>query len=693
MTTKEFIPTHPLQKEDMVDFSNTAKSALSAYSLITDMPQYVITEGSVGLFVNQEVDGEMIRDAAKILSGIKKASIRTTFGEKLFENYSDVFARIQFSDPESITPSFGNSVVTFIDTKEGPDAIVQQKDGSFKKWRNSEVPTKSELKTSKSYAISKWTDGGIKDGSVVGINLAYFAGEVEFSEFLDLTSQGLYSYYEDIEMTVAKYSEMVIRMSTDVAPSKNLHYIASQSEGVQLKRVSTSVVLWKWNQNDGQQFANAGEVVDALNVILNKSWDISAILSAPFQTRYCRVNKAASDMRAENEMVEILSARLEETGGTLYTYTFSEIEGNSSLREEIMRATDKEFHTKKLGNPIEGTRFKMGDVIKLVENADDIVTTYISDMNTIKAPLDPLAEMAIVVMNFAQKRSFDLKISSQALMTLFYQNEEIAEEYFVHKWIDKIDAMTNKITNPKSRQVMPHSLVKGFHYNSATALASEEMLSKDKKLFDSYLNKTMLAKSERDLNKNSVDDIGGMYAYGVPDYGHIFGVEVIPHDCVMSHDFWYYKAAKVKELEAYIAHYKGIISDDSIKKADKEHATLMLNRFKAEFILLKQNKISMYRSPKMSIYEIDFRTVLTFKNVCLRIDKLKEKGLLTEARAQILKDMYYHTKPGAIYMSADPRVPLVHSGSDWDIDAFSCIYDPEFNVLLGEIQRVMVSVQ
>lgn len=177
------------------------------------------------------------------------------------------------------------------------------------------------------------------------------------------------------------------------------------------------------------------------------------------------------------------------------------------------------------------------------------------------------------------------------------------------------------------------------------ALAYEYIRDYDRAMFRSQV---------RSVNKGVNNQIAkgrvvlaGTFAQGLLDPGVMFGYEILHAGEVYQ-----------KEANAYLA------------RAAKAGGTFTKH-------------VAVNRSPKPGFEDEGHYEVLAPKEINARIDEVVKD----ETHNALIKELYASVSHGIIVLPYDPCLNLLHSGSDWDFDGFSVIFDQEYVAIAKQVRK------
>lgn len=626
---------------------------------------------------------------AEEMGFLEDVELETASGKEVFEkvNTQSIHVRLESAKYTKYFSELNAKLVVFNGKPdmlyEGTVVVSGKKVKAIVSYNRKGLPaTQEEIDNAIELNCVFWSSGQHKKNEFTGLNMNTVASVEEGEEVLETLTSGQYFFYKNkygVELVWEdKLATLYGRGSHVKSPSLSFDRVLATKYSKPQQNASIGFIVGAAEDlNDGAAYIRAAYVVEKYNQLFNKNYTAADFIGFTSQNRANGSLKAKTEAVSDSTMVELIKYHVIRNGGKIHHFTRSEIANDPTLKHAIMSCLDKDV--------VEP--FSKHDLI-IVSDEGCKLPDYLVDKNVVKASFDPTMELGYNQMLYAKKKPYNRGTASmQLLMSCFYANPKATIQFLSLHLREQFQGKIDNIGNTEKGGFVSFDLVEGdkFHHNTVAKMIAPELSLMSKAMFEEQVNDIIQA-INRGFDKNRYEGFDGGYFYANLDFGRHFDVQLLAEDEVYMQDYALYYNRRMKKLvekELELLELKATASDDEIKQIDTA-----LRQIYTEARVLKEGKVVMYRSPKMSIYEVAVRKVVTFEDI---VKRAKSAGFTKEQYKAVL-EMYANANFGTVMISGGKIQNDLHSGQDWDMDGFSVLFDYRFVLILEDVEYVSLSV-
>ena len=380
------------------------------------------------------------------------------------------------------------------------------------------------------------------------------------------------------------------------------------------------------SSRDGQDIVSADLMAEALSVMAKRRIDVKDTMGMLVQARPTNISKGAFFAVSESVMAERLKDAI---------YLAKE-DLTDDVIEQINLAFDKNQGKFKDKTVVFGTK---ADRVGFITNRD--IHKAASDWTRL------YDRYCKPVMAFAKPSAAPtMTLSMQMSLNLLLGTNE-GFEFLANRLEDNVRVKFLELAGKENRVIGYDAVQKDNVYAQGVieALAYEYIRDYDRAMFRSQVRSANKGVNNQ-IAKGRVA-LDGTFTQGLLDPGVMLGYEVLHAGEVFQ-----------KEANAYLA---------KVAKSGGKFT----------------KHIAVNRSPKPGFEDEGHYEVLTLKEINARIDEVvKDK-----TQNALIKEMYASVSHGILVLPYDPCLNLLHSGSDWDFDGFSVIFDQEYVAIAKQVRK------
>lgn len=647
------------------------------------------------------IEDHMAREAGFVKDGVK---LHTADGIKEYDNVNVATIHVRYSK-QSLTTYVNELNGKFIIFDGQPDLLYHGKlevKGELKdvilSHNHNRPATREEVKSTTNIIGLFSSAGQTKKFEYTALNRDLFGSDKEAEAFINLLSSGQIDFYKDhykdASIPENTYSTLRGRASTVKSPSVAFNHLLRQ-QGKETKNATVGFIVdipdtymvngkeveSPFKLNDGAAFILTDYLANQYNALYETAYKSMAFLSFTAQNRPNASVKEKSVGVNRQQMEQLILAFSTANGGAIHHFTRAQIAQDVKLKQDIMNCYHKGIHG----------RFKQFDCIIVTDEEGTPLPDFLVDGNTVKAAFDPLMESAYNEMLVAVKNPTNKGTASmQFLISCFAADPNytirMLTKHSRTQYQGKIAAIGD---GSRGSDIVDYDMLASdsFHHNTVAKMAMPELELKDKAMYKEAVSDVKDAMN-RMMDKNKYDGFDGGYYYANLDFARFFGHRALGDDEVYLPDYVRYFNKRMKKIVAMEAlqvdNYNNCTDDE-----ERAQIARSLKSLRREAELLNQGYIVMYRSPKMSIFEVAIRRVVDFPEMKERLENMA----MTKGQQRACLSYYGNANYGTVTLSGGHVQNNLHSGQDWDMDGFSILFDYRFVVILSAQKQVALHVE
>lgn len=616
--------------------------------------------------------------------------LETASGKEMFEkvNTQSIHVRLEGPKYAKYFSELNAKLVIFNGTPdmlyEGIVVVGGKKVKAIVSYNRKGLPaTQEEIDKAIELNCVFWSAGQHKKNEFTGLNMNTVDSVEEAEEVLEIITTGQYFFYKNkygVELVWEdKLATLYGRGSHVKSPSLSFDRVLATKYNKPQENASIGFIVGATHDlNDGAAWIRSAYVANKYNELFNRNYASADFIGFTSQNRANSSMKAKTEAVSDSTQVELIKYHVLDKGGKIHHFTREEIANDATLKHAIMSCLDNDVVAP----------FKKHDLIVISDNGCKL-PDYLVDRNVVKAAFDPSMELGYNQMLYGKKKPYNRGTASmQLLMSCFYANPKATIEFLSRHLRDQFQNKINDIGNTEKGGFVSFELLEGdkFHHNTVAKMVAPELSVMSKAMFEEQANDIIQA-INRGFDKNRYEGFDGGYFYANLDFARHFGVQLLAEDEVYMQDYALYFNRRMKKLEVAEQEFLAAL-EDAQTDAEKANYKKALAQIYAEVRVLKEGKVVMYRSPKMSIYEVAVRKVVTFEEI---VKRAKSAGF-TKGQYKAVLEMYANANFGTLMISGGKIQNDLHSGQDWDMDGFSVLFDYRFVLILEDVEYVSLSV-